>query len=306
MMFDQKDLIVPPRLMPGDTVGIIAPAGPFDQGLFYKGIQVLKSMGFDVKVPEDLFLKTDYLAGSDTHRAQLLQRLFEDPTVKAVICARGGYGSMRILDLIDYAMIRSSSKVLIGFSDVSALLATIYSKSGLVTFHGPVVTTFSIIDQASIDAVGTAVSTNNPVVLVARNGAVISPGVATGPVLPGNLTTLCHLTGTPFQPLFKGHILLLEDTGEAPYRIDRMLTQLRLAGCLEGLEGLALGTFENCGRGEEIQKIVENIFEVDQIPILAGMDFGHGSRNITIPVGLTATLDAERQRLIYHRPATNP
>ena len=213
---------------------------------------------------------------------------------------------MRILNLIDYAMIRSSPKVLIGFSDVSALLATIYAKSGLVTFHGPVVTTLSVIDQASIDAVGNAVSAADPVELVAGRGTVINSGVAAGPVLSGNLTTLCHLTGTPFQPHFKGHILLLEDIGEAPYRIDRMLTQLRLAGCLEGLEGLVLGTFKNCGKSEETQKIVENIFEADQIPILAGMDFGHGSRNITIPIGLTATLDAEQRRLVYHRPATIP
>ena len=292
--------------MPGDTIGIIAPAGPFDQDLFLKGIQVLKDMGFNVKIHDDLFLKTDYLAGPDAHRAQMLQRVFEDPTIHAVICARGGYGSMRILNLIDYTMIRSNPKILIGFSDVSALLSTIYTKSGMVSFHGPVVTSLSVIDQTSIDAVVFAVSADNPVELVASKGEVIRSGVATGPVLPGNLTTLCHLTGTPFQPSFKGHILLIEDTGEAPYRIDRMLTQLKLAGCLEGLEGLALGTFENCGKGVEIQKVVENIFDEHQIPIVAGMDFGHGSRNITVPVGLTATLDADGRRLVYDRPATEP
>ena len=133
---------------------------------------------------------------------------------------------------------------------------------------------------------------------------VIKPGVSSGVVVGGNLTTLCHLVGTPYTPHFNGKILFLEDRGEAPYRIDRMLTQMKLAGCFEGIKGLFLGSFEACGKLDDIFQIVQEVFKNINIPILSGFEIGHTRVNITVPMGLRATLDADRKILIFHEPAT--
>jgi muramoyltetrapeptide carboxypeptidase len=300
----QIDLRIPPRLIAGDTIGVIAPASPFEHEKFYRGLSVLESMGYSVKVAKDLFLRQGYLAGSDAHRAGMLHRFFSDRDVKAIICARGGYGSMRILKHLDYKRIGANPKILVGFSDISALLAAIQIKCGMVTFHGPVVTTFGEIDQESKAAFTAALSTDRAVELVSENKITIKSGNAVGTVLAGNLTTLCHLIGTPFEPDFAGRILVLEDRGEAPYRIDRMLSQMKLAGCFKDIAGLALGTFEKCGDEESIYRIFEEIFADDDVPVLAGLGIGHRARNLTIPLGIDATLDADRRRLKFHQPAT--
>ena len=298
-------LIYPRRLEKGDPIAVIAPAGPFDHERLRQGLKVLEGLGYQVHAGKDLAVKTGYLAGSDEHRLQLLREAFENPAIKAVICARGGYGSMRLLDSIDFPALRSNSKIFIGFSDVSALLNAIYARSGLVTFHGPVVTTLGGIDQISIDALLSAISSSEPAVIsAAEKGTVIQSGKAIGPVLAGNLATLCHLIGTPYQPDYTGHILLLEDINEPPYKIDRMLTQFKLAGCLDDLAGLGLGFFHNCGNQDDLEDIVKNIFTGINIPILAGFQFGHGNRNVTIPVGAKATLNTDLKQLNYHRPAT--
>jgi len=304
MSVETKDLRIPPRLVTGDTIGVIAPASPFEHEKFYRGLSVLESMGYTVKVDKDLFQKQGYLAGSDSHRARMLHRFFSDRDVKAIICARGGYGSMRILKLLDYKRIGANPKILIGFSDISALLAAIHIKCGVVTFHGPVITTFGEIDQESKSAFTAALTTDRAVELVSENKITIKSGLAVGAVLAGNLTTLCHLTGTAFEPELAGRILVLEDRGEAPYRIDRMLTQMKLAGCFKDIAGLALGTFEKCGDEELIYRIFEEIFADDDVPVLAGLGIGHRARNLTIPLGIGATLDTDRRRLKFHQPAT--
>jgi muramoyltetrapeptide carboxypeptidase len=299
-------LIYPRRLEKGDPIAVIAPAGPFDHDKLRQGLKVLTALGFQVHTDKDLAVKTGYLAGSDEHRGQLLREAFENPAIKAVICARGGYGSMRLLDSIDFSALRSSSKIFIGFSDVSALLSAIYARSGLVTFHGPVVTSLGSIDQISIDALLGAISSSEPTVLnTSEKGTVIRAGKAIAPVMAGNLATLCHLIGTPYQPDYNGHILLLEDIQEPPYKIDRMLTQFKLAGCLDNLVGLGLGFFNNCGSQEDLEDIVKNIFTGINIPILTGFQFGHGNRNVTIPVGVKATFDTDLKQLKFHRPATS-
>jgi muramoyltetrapeptide carboxypeptidase len=304
MSVKPKNVRIPPRLVAGDTIGVIAPASPFEHEKFYQGLSVLESMGYTVKVAKDLFQRQGYLAGSDSHRARLLHRFFSDSDVKAIICARGGYGSMRILKRLDYKRISANPKILVGFSDISALLAAIHHKCGVVTFHGPVVTTFGEIDQESKAAFTAVLSTDRTVELISENKITIKSGVADGAVLAGNLTTLCHLTGTPFEPELAGRILVLEDRGEAPYRIDRMLTQMKLAGCFKDIAGLALGAFEKCGDEESIYRIFEEIFADDDVPVLAGVGIGHRPRNLTIPLGIGATLDTDRRRLIFHQPAT--
>ena len=304
MAFYPDQIVLPPRVEPGDTIGVAAPAGPFKKELFDQGIQVLKSLGYRVFIPEAVFKKTGYLAGSDRGRAETLNRLFADPKIKAIICARGGYGAMRTLRFIDFQSIRENPKILLGFSDVSALLSALYTRCSLVTFHGPTVTHLAGADDVTIQALASALSRDQPMEIPARTGQTLRPGSAVGRVVGGNLTTLCHLLGTDFAPDFRNHLLLLEDVGEAPYRVDRMLTQMRLAGCLDAVAGVVLGSFKNCGRTNEIYRIVTEVFNNQEIPVLAGFDIGHEKPNLTVPLGMEAVLDADRQVLQFHRPAT--
>ena len=296
--------LAPPRLRPGDAIGITAPASPFDREQFYLGVGLLETAGFKVLVPKNIFLKNGYLAGTDAQRAELVMEMFTDTEIKAILCARGGFGSMRILPLLDYACIRENPKIVVGFSDVTALLAALYSRCDMVTFHGPVVAGLPGLDEQSLVALMSAIAGPSPIDINAPQGEAVCPGSSTGPVLAGNLTTLCHLIGTPFMPPTQGHLLLLEDRGEAPYRVDRMLSQLRLAGCFETIAGLAFGSFDDCGQPDELSRIFADHFGDRRFPVLTGLDVGHGKRNLTIPIGITATLDADRRRLTYHHPAT--
>jgi len=293
--------LFPLPLKPGDTIGIAAPASPFKKELFEKGIKTLESLGFHLSVPDEIFHRENYLGGSDTRRARTLNRLFADPDIKGIVCARGGYGAMRVLRFLDFASIRENPKMVVGFSDVSALLWALYRRCGLVTCHGPTVTTLAAADDATLRALTAVLFQDHPVKMHPRSGRTLQGGTAEGPVVGGNLTTLCHLTGTEDAPDFSGCILLLEDRGEAPYRIDRMLTQMRLAGCLKGVAGVVLGSFEACGRVDEVDRIVGEIFGESHIPVLAGFDVGHGKTNLAVPLGAEAMLDADRQTLSFQR-----
>ena len=294
----------PPSLKPGDTMGIVAPAGPFEPDKFMKGKAVLESMGFQTIFDESIFQKNGFLAGTDFQRADQVNHLFADPSVQAIICARGGYGSMRILSLLDFETIQENPKIFLGFSDISALLSVLYDQCGLVTFHGPLVTTLAKATEKTIMAMKTALVSDASLELIPEDGMVIKPGVCSGLMAGGNLTTLCHLVGTPFAPNFKGKILLLEDVGEMPYRIDRMMTQMKLAECFNDMAGLILGTFKKCGHLNDIVDIFNNIFKDTDIPILAGFDMGHGIHNLTVPMGIRATLDTDKEQLLFHEPAT--
>ena len=174
----RKDLdppVIPRRLRPGDTIGMVAPASPFDIEQFYRGVGLLESAGFNVLMSKNLFLKSGYLAGPDSQRAELVMKMFDDPVVRAIICARGGFGSMRLLPLLDYGRIRKQPKILVGFSDVTALLAALYVRCGLVTFHGPVVASLPANDKASLTALVSAIAGEAPVEMSA-SGDTISAG----------------------------------------------------------------------------------------------------------------------------------
>ncbi|MDX9785154.1 MAG: LD-carboxypeptidase [Desulfobacterales bacterium] len=291
--------LLPPPLKPGDTIGIAAPASSFDREAFAKGASQLSQMGFTLYVPEALFAGEGYFAGNDEHRAQLLMRLFLDETVKAVMCARGGFGSPRVLPLLDYEAIRKHPKVLIGFSDITALLCAITERCGWVTFHGPMVLTLPATDADSQRGLGAALRSEFPLIIAPRDGVSLRPGVASGPVIGGNLTTVCHLLGTPYEPVWKGRILFIEECGEALYRIDRMLTHLKLAGCLDLLAGIVLGAFEGIESVADVWRIVMSITRAATYPVAAGFPIGHGAQNMTIPMGMTAMLDAGEPALIF-------
>ena len=295
----------PVRLVSGDTIGVVAPAGTFDLEAFQLGVDILEKMGFQVYVPEALFEKERYLAGSDARRAELINLLFSDNTVKAIVCARGGFGSARILPLLDFDLIRNNLKIFVGFSDISVLLTVFLSKCGIITFHGPMVTTLGNADQESKDAMLYALTTATPIEIFPDKGVTIKKGIATGTLMGGNLSTLCHLVGTPYEPDLNGQILFIEDVNEEPYKIERMLFQMKLSGCLDGLSGLALGSFENCGSLDSIQMVMEKIFIDDEIPILGGFNIGHGNTNLTIPMGVSVTIDADRHMLKFHEAAVS-
>jgi len=300
----RQSLIKPPRLCPGDVIGIAAPAGPFEIDLFERGVAAIEKMGFEVLVPAQLQKPTSYLAGSDAHRASMLNDLLRAQDVHAIVCARGGYGSIRILERIDFDLLRRNPKVIIGFSDISAILSALIFQNGLVAYHGPVVTTLGHATSQTRAAFMDAVASDQALSVKPQKSRVVWPGKATGLVAGGNLTTLCHLLGTPYSPNFKDCILVMEDTGEAPYRIDRMLVQMKMAGCLEGVSGIVLGSFKDCGRHELIDDIVKHFFSDQKIPVLGGFDIGHGRHNFTIPLGIQATLDTEQGHLQYHEAAT--
>ncbi|MCU0561792.1 MAG: LD-carboxypeptidase [Desulfobacterales bacterium] len=291
--------IKPPRLGPGSVIGIAAPAGPFDPQRLQQGVAVLNALGFEVVVPEGLSAAQGFLAGADAHRAHILNRLFADPGIDAVMCARGGYGSLRILPLLRYALLAAAPKVVIGFSDITALLAAVSRRSRLVVFHGPVVTTLADASQKTVAGMLAAIASDRPLAVRSESAVPLRAGRAAAPVCGGNLTTLCHLVGTPFAPRFRNRIVFLEDCGEAPYRIDRMLVHLRAAGCFEGVKGLVLGSFEACGERAEIQALVADVFKDAPFPILAGVDAGHAEPNLTLPLGVRAVLDAGACRLTF-------
>jgi muramoyltetrapeptide carboxypeptidase len=299
-----EKISVPVRIQPGDTIGIVAPAGPFDLQTFFRGVRMIEDLGFKTFIPPGLFEKHRYLAGSDKHRVQLVNQLFADKSIDAIICARGGYGSMRILPMLDYGLIKNNPKIFIGFSDITILLSVLFKRCNLVTFHGPVVTSLADASEETKLSLFRNVTSDSSLEIRLAGGRTIKPGVAVGQVCGGNLTMLCHLVGTPFAPDFKNKILFLEDRGEAPYRIDRMLIHMALGGCFKGLSGIILGAFEKCGPIEDVIKIIAELFEKYPVPILAGLDAGHGSHNLTIPMGISATLDADRHSLIYHQAAT--
>jgi muramoyltetrapeptide carboxypeptidase len=261
-------------------------------------------MGFRLFIPPELFEKKGYLAGSDWHRVQFVNRLFEEKSIDGIICARGGYGSMRILPLLNLDIIKSNPKVFIGFSDITTLLSILSTSCNLVTFHGPVVTSLVDASEETKQSLLDSISSGKKLEIKLSGGRTVKSGVAVGKVCGGNLTMLCHLIGTPFAPSYENKILFLEDRGEAPYRIDRMLVHMKLAGCFRKVAGVILGSFEECGYIDDIIEIMEDIFEDSPIPILAGYEAGHGKHNLTLPLGIEATLNADRHTLVYHRAAT--
>ena len=263
---------------------------------------VVESMGYQVKISDHLFRRHGYLAGSDTERAELLMKLFADESVKAIFCARGGFGSMKLLPLLDFEAIRAKPKILVGFSDITALLIAIFNNCRMVTFHGPLVTTLKKDNGKSCSALIGAISSSTPLLLKSSEPVVLSPGQASGTLVGGNLTSLCHLVGTPYEPHLDGRLLFLEDQQEAPYRIDRMLCQLHLSRHLDGVAGVILGSFEACGSLEDVYAIVKEIFHT-RIPILGGFELGHGTHNLTVPIGLEAKMDTEDGSLRFAEPA---
>ena len=293
-MTSRTPIMIPPALEPGDRVAVVAPAGACRAGALAPGLAVLQDFGLEPVPSEALYQRHRYLAGEDDLRAGALMAAFDDPAISGIICARGGYGSLRLLSRLDFARIAAHPKRLVGFSDISALLWAVCRRAGLVCFHGPTVASLAKADQATVDALRAALMEKPEITLALKSARVFTAGDASGHLCGGNLTTLCHLLGTEFAPRFDGGIAVLEDRGEAPYRIDRMLTHLRLAGALAGVRGVVLGDFTDCGTETDLWPIFEDLLADLGVPVVAGSGIGHGPRNLAWPMGLPARLDVAR------------
>ncbi len=280
-------------------LGIVAPASPFKREGFEKGIAVLTGMGFEPVFDDALFERNGYLAGSDQHRAAQVNRFFANERIDALLCARGGYGSMRMLDFLDFGLITEHRKPFIGYSDITVLLSVLCGRCRVPVFHGPNVVGLGEANGHVLDSFKACLSGNMPEELFADNAMVVCPGEASGTLAGGNLTLLCHLVGTPYAPDFNKVILLLEDRGEAPYRIDRMLSQMKLAGCFDGVRGILLGSFQDCGGMDDITRVFADVFADAGIPILGGFPIGHGETNLTIPLGVPVRLETARKKLVF-------
>ena len=294
-------MVLPGLLSRGDIVRVIAPSSPFDPELLAQGIVVLRDrLGLEPRHRQDLFTRRRYLAGDDARRLDEWREAVGDAQARAIFCARGGYGLMRILADIDPAPLVSSPKLLVGFSDVTALHAAL-NRAGLATVHGPVLTQLgrappeAVEHLASLLARAPAPRPSGPLAPGAglAGEAVLRAGRAEGPLLGGSLTLLAHLCGTPFLPSLEGAILALEDVDERPYRLDRCLTQLRLAGALRGLAGVALGQFTDCdGEGIRGLDVVREWAAELGVPAVDGFPFGHVDSNLAFPLGARALLVA--------------
>jgi muramoyltetrapeptide carboxypeptidase len=294
-----REVRIPQKLVVGDCIGIVAPASPFDRGKFEKGIEIIASMGFRVKVDHLTTEESGYLSASDEIRAMQIAQCFADPEIKAVFCARGGYGSIRILDLLDWETICTNPKSFVGFSDITTLLTAFYVKCGFAVFHGPMVATLADSDEVSMTALAAVLTQPDQYRLALEQCTILKRGVAVGPVIGGNLTSLCHLMGTPYAPKFSTHILFLEDRGETTYRIDRMLTHLKLAGCFDEIVGLVLGSFTDCGEYRDIERLALDCLHQSDIPCVSGLKAGHGEQNLAVPMGMPAILDTEAACLSF-------
>jgi muramoyltetrapeptide carboxypeptidase len=287
---------MPPPLKPGDVLKVITPSGALREiEAFEKGVEIWRSHGYKVEVSESVKDRFGYLAGTDSDRTNQLLEAWNDPKCKGILCARGGYGSARILENWSWG---NSHKWLIGFSDITCLLWSLY-KQGKSSVHGAVLTTLATEPDWSIERLFNLVE-GRP--LAPLQGIGWGGGIATGILLPANLTVATHLLGTPLQPNLDGVILALEDVTEAPYRIDRLLTQWRLSGVLTKVRGIALGRFSRCVAPSNIpsmtiEEVLRDRLSDLNIPIVSNLPFGHDGCNAALPVGFPATLDAEQGTL---------
>lgn len=281
----------PERLRQGDTIGIIAPASPVTHDEIQPAIQIIEQKGYRVLEGLHLYTSLGYLAGSDEDRLDDLHGMFKNSKVKAILCARGGYGTPRLLDKINYDIIKKNPKLFIGYSDITALLLAINHKTGLATCHGPMAKNKKNSED-NLSSLLDLISSENKTNFSLVENNVIKKGKADGRLLGGNLSLISSLQGTPFLPSFKDCILFIEESGEPLYRIDRMLTQLKLGGVLEGIRGLIAGSFEECGDIAEINRLLLEAAPA-HCPVYSGFPAGHGEDNQALPFGTKAVLDTK-------------
>jgi muramoyltetrapeptide carboxypeptidase len=313
----------PRALKAGDTVGLITPATYVsDPDRLALVERTLAFFELKPKMGRNVRKRSGYVGGTPEERLSDLHAMFGDPEVKAVFCIRGGYGSAHLLDRVDYDLIRRNPKIFLGYSDITSLHLAIHKKTGLITFHGPVVLSrFTGYTQkhfrpALFESKPLGALTNPPddnPLRPSHSLRTVRPGRARGRTIGGNLSLIAATMGTPYEIETKDRILFLEDVGEQPYSIDRMLTQLRLAGKLDAAAGIVFGECTECVPREfrpsfestfSLGEVLDNILGSLKIPVLSGLTIGHTSDQLTLPVGVMATLDADKGELRIEESAT--
>ncbi|HEX2955086.1 MAG TPA: LD-carboxypeptidase [Bacillota bacterium] len=289
------------RLQKGDTIGIVAPAGYSAADKINAALLNLHTLGYNVKVGEGARRRWHGYAGTDTERAREINDFFRDDEVAAILCLRGGYGSIRLLQNVDYRTVRCNPKIFMGYSDITALHLAINQLSELITFHGPMLASnFVEMDHETLASFERTLTGGDlPEIRNPEDSPLMTliPGSAEGILIGGNLTTFVSLIGTPYAPDFNNKILFIEEIGEAAYRIDRMLSQLKLAGLFKNVQGIILGDFNDCGPSSPHDMTLPEVFQ-DRlgdlgIPIIYNFKSGHCSPMMTLPFGAKAKINGD-------------
>ncbi|MBM0066668.1 S66 peptidase family protein [Alkalicoccobacillus gibsonii] len=298
----------PRPLKPGDTIGLIAPSSPPSLNQLENGIKLYEGYGLNVKIGRSIHLTDGYLAGSDIDRADDLMEMFQDPEIKGVFCAYGGYGSARMVEFIDFNVIKANPKVFWGYSDVTFLHQVICQRTGLVTFHGPMMSsdlggevhpfTETYLKQVFTPTTITYDPTISDLTVLNSN----EKKKVSGPIVGGNLSLLVSSLGTPYEIDTKGKLLFLEDVGEEPYRLDRMFNQLRLANKLQDAQGIIVGDFHECEpfkrkESQDVDEVVTHHLSMAGTPAIIGVQAGHCTPTLSFPLGVMATIDLTERRI---------
>jgi muramoyltetrapeptide carboxypeptidase len=302
-------LIKPERLRSGDTIAIVAPASaPPDPTTIDRSVVAIEALGFAPRLSPNVRKRRGFLAGTDRERAADLVKMFTARDVRAILCLRGGYGTSRLIPLLDFAVLRRNPKILIGYSDITSLHCALLTRANLMSFHGPMLNSDFVrkdFPEFTLQSFLRTLTEPSPAGSI-RQGyhdktvSVLRRGRASGRLLGGNLSLLCATIGTPFQPSFRNRLLFLEDLDEPPYRFDRMLTHLLNAGLLQQVAGIAIGINRDCvdphaATAREYRQTVEDVLAERllplKVPVVIGLPFGHVPLNATLPIGARATLD---------------
>lgn len=297
----------PPRLQQGDTVGIVAPASPPNKKKLAKSLKFIEGLGLNYVLGESVTQKNYYLAGTDQVRLRDLHNMIEDPTIKAIFCSSGGYGSARIADRVDYVLLQENPKIFWGFSDITFLHSAIGSLSGLVTFHGPTLSSLGGDDvHERSKMMFNQLFAPAEIMYDERLSPLrtISPGVVRGMIVGGNLTLICQSIGTKFELDVRDKIILIEDLGQEPAQIDAMLNQLRMTRKLEQCAGIVIGSFTNAEPRDykdspTLDVLFDSYFAKLNKPVVSGFEFGHEALNVGIPLGVDVLLNADEKTLTF-------
>lgn len=301
MMFSSSEerseapLLIPPALRPGECIAVVCPAGPPDAAKLKTGLAYLEALGYRTRLRWSEAHANGFLANTDEARAEDLNRALHDPEVRGIVCAWGGYGAMRVLPLIDYAALRSDPKRFFGYSDITALHVALYKECRLATFHGPNAGELGDAHRVTVTSFRAALSGGDPLDMAdVEPSKTVVAGQAEGPLIGGNLSLIAALQGTPWALSAKDRILFLEDVHEESYRLDRMLTGLRLGGFFNGVRGVVIGRLSDCGAsyGVSAREVMREHLRVLGVPAVEDFPCGHVREKLTLPFGQRVHLDA--------------
>lgn len=288
--------IKPSPLQKGDTIGIVSPSSPVEKKALAQGLSYLEEKGFKIQFGKHIYDADRFLAGTDQDRVKDIMNFYRDPTIKAIFASRGGQGSQRLLPYLDYDVIRQYPKALVGFSDTTALQLGILNLTGIISYTGYTIT---VELNDLLDASLSSCLIGKPYVI--EGGITAHVGSAKGPLIGGNLTLLTALLGTPFQPNFKGAILLIEEVGIEPYHVDCMLSHLDLAGIFQHVAGVVVGQFEECVSKDKnngtVTDVIQDWVSRLSVPCLIDFPHGHGKMKSALPIGGVVVLDADKKVL---------